>query len=108
MVRWAGWMLVVAIGCTNKDKDDTPVDTNTGPTTSWECTLAEEQVEFAEQIGCWQDFLKVASEPLDASIPGALSVKTGVDRLDNNALWFQNSEMYPIHWDFAHVHRSGN
>ena len=46
--------------------------------------------------------------PLTATIPGALSAKTVIDRLDGSALYFQNSRRYPIHWDFASTHLSGN
>jgi pyruvate, water dikinase len=75
----------------------------------WQCVLgAETSPEFSQVIGCEGDFKLLASEPLDASIPGALSVKTVIDRADGNALYFQNSTTYPIHWDFAHTHLSGN
>lgn len=111
MARLALALVTISLGCSgdNDKPDDKPKETGEPVTTTeWECVLAEEQVDFALQIGCWEDFVKVASQPLDASIPGALSVKTGIDRLDGNSLWFQNSELYPIHWDFARIFRSGN
>ena len=46
--------------------------------------------------------------PLDASIPGARSVKFVVDRRDMDALYFQNSKKYKVHWEFASKHLSGN
>jgi pyruvate, water dikinase len=58
------------------------------------------------QIGCEGDFLALASEPLAASIPGARSVKTSIDREAGFALSFQDSRTYPIHWDFLFNHRS--
>ncbi len=59
-------------------------------------------------IGCWDDFALLASDPLDASIPGAESTKTIVDRIDGNRLTFVNSERYPIHYDYASQFLSGN
>ena len=45
--------------------------------------------------------------PLDATIPGARSVKVVLDQLDNDALYFQNSSKYKIHHQFASKHLSG-
>jgi hypothetical protein len=109
----SGWFVAAAalFACSGPDpagdKDPTSTDTGTGPTTDWECVVAEEEPPYATQLGCWDDFVKVAAQPYDSSIPGALSVKTVVDRLDGESLYFQNSEQYPIHWDFASAHLSG-
>ncbi len=73
----------------------------------WECVIGEEIPDYSRQIGCWSDFEALASEPLDASIPGARSGKTLIDRADGEALYFQNSERYPMHWDFASAFLSG-
>ena len=59
-------------------------------------------------IGCRADFLALASDPLDTSLPGAQSGKVVMDQLDNNALYFQNSKKYQIHYQFASTHLSGN
>jgi hypothetical protein len=75
---------------------------------TWECQVDSTDAEYATSLGCEQDFEFLASAPLDASIPGARSAKTVVDRADGNALYFQNSELYPIHWDFAVEHLSGD
>lgn len=72
----------------------------------WACLLTGE-VDFAPQVGCWDDVSLLASAPLDASIPGARSVKTVVDRVADNSIYFQNSQRYPIHWEFASEHLSG-
>ncbi|MDJ0761816.1 MAG: PEP/pyruvate-binding domain-containing protein [Myxococcota bacterium] len=64
--------------------------------------------DYATQIGCAEDFLALASRPLDAAIPGARSTKTVVDRVDGDALYFQNSALYQTHWEFASAHLSGN
>ncbi len=76
---------------------------------SWECTIAEgESPDFAAELGCQADYDALASQPADASIPGATSVKTVIDRVDDNRLYFMNSQRYCIHWDFASQHLSGN
>lgn len=71
------------------------------------CLLTGE-ADYAEELGCKADFLALASEPLSTTIPGARSVKTVIDRLDGNALYFQNSEKYQVHHEFAAAHLSGN
>lgn len=73
-----------------------------------DCLILDEEPQFARELGCTEDFLALASEPLTAAIPGARSAKTVVDRLDGNALYFQNNQLYPIHYDFAAAHLSGN
>lgn len=75
----------------------------------WPCVLpSDTESDFAQQVGCQADFDQLASLPLDASIPGARSVKTVVDQIDGNNLYFMNSVKYPIHWEFASAHLSGN
>lgn len=106
MSRWLSVIAALA-GCTKGD-DGGPGTTDTGTPPSWECVITEEIPEFSHQLGCREDYEKLAAEPYDSSIPGALSAKTIIDRLDGDQLWFQNSELYPIHWDFAHTHLSGN
>lgn len=87
---------------------------------SWECLLAPDapSPDFLRALGCPGDFQALASDPIDASIPGARSVKTVMDRVDVQvragqgdqpvaALYFQNSGKYQVHWEFAHAHLSG-
>ena len=77
--------------------------------TVWECQLTgPERPDFAQAIGCKADFELVAGEPLTATVAGATSVKTIVDQLDGDALYFQDSQEYQIHWEFAYKHLSGN
>ena len=79
-----------------------------GPTPRvWACTAASADEPFLTELGCSEDFASLASVPLDASIPGARSVKTVVDRVDDNRLYFQDSERYQIHWAFTAEHLSG-
>jgi hypothetical protein len=63
--------------------------------------------DFLQRLGCVDDFKALASEPLDATIPGARSVKVVLDQLDNDALYFQNSEKFKIHFNFASKYLSG-
>jgi pyruvate,water dikinase len=67
----------------------------------------DEPPDFLQRIGCRADFEALASVPLDTSIPGARSVKVVLDQADGDALYFQNSVKYPVHWDFASEHLSG-
>jgi len=81
----------------------------TDPPRVWECTLeADSGAPFAHELGCRDDFDQLASAPLDASLPGARSVKTVIDRLDESRLYFQDSETYRIHHEFASAHLSGD
>src|SRR5687767_7016638 len=105
------------LACNGGDKsnppdpsDDSAAPDDTGTGVEWECVIPAEdtQPDYAQQIGCADDFDTLASQPLDASIPGARSMKTVIDRIDGNALYFQNSNLYQIHWEFASAHLSGN
>lgn len=74
---------------------------------SWVCSTAPgDDPDSLEQLGCETDFLAVAAVPGDSTLPGALSVKTIIDRVDANQLYFQNSTRYPLHYDFASTHLS--
>jgi hypothetical protein len=104
----------------NDDDDDgtedssTATDETTGDTTQeGECQIpAGEHPDFVEKLGCTADFQALASVPLDSSIPGARSGKTVFDRSDvttseNGRIYFQNSDKYPVHYEFALAHLSG-
>lgn len=73
------------------------------------CALEEgEDAEFTERIGCLADFEALASVPLDANLPGARSTKVVQDHADGDALYFQDSVLYPIHYEFVSAHLSGD
>jgi pyruvate,water dikinase len=63
--------------------------------------------DFLRKMGCLEDFKALASEPLDATIPGARSVKVVLDQTDKDALYFQNSVLFKIHFAFASKYLSG-
>jgi hypothetical protein len=65
-------------------------------------------VEYLERIGCTSDFGALASAPMATTLPGARSAKVVLDTADNNHLYFQNSVLYPLHYDFTSTHVSGN
>jgi len=107
------WTMAVLVGCQTPGKVDVadPADTSTEPaceTLPEACLLGDQPTPFAVQLGCADDFALLASDPLDASIPGARSAKTVVDRHDGNALYIQNSRDYPIHYAFCAEHLSGD
>ncbi len=89
--------------------DATPADAEDAPTEEWTCRIEPdaEGPEFLRQLGCETDFQALASTPLDASVPGARSLKTVVDRVDGDALYFQNTHLYGIHHEFVSAHLSG-
>jgi pyruvate, water dikinase len=74
----------------------------------WACVIEDNDPDFSYAIGCETDFKALASEPLDASIPGAISGKTVIDQDDPDVpLYFQNSKKYQIHHDFCSAKLSG-
>lgn len=62
--------------------------------------------KFVQRLDCKADFEALASEPLDDSIPGARSGKVVLDRFDSQ-LYFQNTNVYKIHYEFASSQLSG-
>ena len=77
------------------------------PEREWECTAESDDPDGLAELGCRADFDALASAPLDASIPGASSVKVIIDRFNDNTTVFQNSTRYPTHYDYASEHLSG-
>ncbi len=105
------WLIVLAaiLSAACNDAED---GTSSGEPAleEWECVAdpGGEAPEYLFTAGCQGDFDSLASEPLDASIPGARSVKVVLDRVNDGALYFQNSSLYPLHWDFATAHLSSD
>ncbi len=84
---------------------DTKEDVDAAKT--WACTLeTDEPFDSLPTIGCEQDFERASAEPADSSLPGARSVKTLIDRVDGNRLYFLNTVEYPLHYEFASTHLS--
>jgi len=83
----------------------------------WACVIPEgdalpdggvEPPEASSQIGCLPDFEKLSAAPMSATISGGRSTKTIIDQADGDALYFQNTALYPIHYDYASKYLSGN
>ena len=81
---------------------------DTSPVVAESSATAPESPDYLARIATEAEFESMAARPLDGSIPGGRSVKTVVDRLDSGALYFQNSDRYPLHYDFVSSHLSGD
>jgi pyruvate,water dikinase len=99
-----GWLLAAIGGGCGAD--------NAEPTALPEqaCMIADGAAapDSLARIDCQKDFEALSSLPLDDSIPGARSGKVVLDRQDGDALYFQNSSKYKIHYEFASSHLSGD
>ena len=56
------------------------------------------------QISCREEFDLLATRPLDSSLPGAFTIKTIIDQAQDDAVYFLDTERYPIHQRFAVEH----
>jgi pyruvate, water dikinase len=77
---------------------------------NWQCQIGNDagNTDYVLEIGCLQDFHALSSEPIDATISGARSVKVVLDTWPApnvgkpaDMLYFQNSQLYKIHHAFA-------
>jgi len=59
---------------------------------------------FRTELHCEAELRAQAARPLDASLPGALTVKTIVERATGAVLAFQDTAAYPLHGPFAVEH----
>lgn len=78
------------------------------PARVWECQFeaAETAPDYLKELGCKADFDALASVPSDVSLSGVRSVKTVIDLEDEGALYFQDSNKFPIHHEFVSEHLS--
>ena len=82
---------------------------STGPAKEWKCAVdADDIPDFSPTLGCKEDFEALASVSIDPTNPGAISLKSVIDVLDGEKLYFQNSKEFKIHWEFTSSHLSGN
>ncbi|ATB27873.1 PEP/pyruvate-binding domain-containing protein [Melittangium boletus] len=97
----------LALACTAEPT--TPTDTPSREPVEEACQIAEDTTapDSLKRLSCASDFSAFASQPIDTSIPGARSVKVVLDRYDNDALYFQNSQKYAIHYAFVSKNLSG-
>jgi hypothetical protein len=75
--------------------------------TEGQCQITSEAPDYVTDLPCKADFDALASEPVDASLPGARSTKVVLDQAGSEQLYFQNSQKYTIHYDFVSEHLSG-
>lgn len=74
---------------------------------AWTCVSTSTTApDDLDEVGCLNDFTQLASVPIDATIPGARSVKVVFDTADGT-LHFQNSTRFTVHYDWVSTHRSG-
>jgi pyruvate, water dikinase len=73
-----------------------------------EIVAGAETPDYLPKVGCFADFKALASDPIDATIPGARSVKVVLDQFEaKDTLYFQNSTKFKIHHAFATKYLSG-
>jgi len=100
-------------GCSNDPSDPGGAGGGGGSApvmlTEGECLIDPkgEAPDDARDLPCKADFDVLASAPLSSSLPGATSTKVVLDRQDGDALYFQNSTRFPIHFNFVSTHLSG-
>jgi len=93
---WIAIACLLGLGCGGGEPGDDDTDVQ------WECVIEEgDEPDYTQTVGCEADFMVLASRPPDESIPGARSAKTLIDLADSDALYYTNSNFYPIHYDFA-------
>jgi hypothetical protein len=59
------------------------------------------RLPFRTALHCEDELQAQAALPLDTSLPGAITVKTVIDRANGDAVYFQDTEAYPVHSRFA-------
>ncbi|HEX3020648.1 MAG TPA: PEP/pyruvate-binding domain-containing protein [Chitinispirillaceae bacterium] len=96
--------MILFVFCSDDPVEKPPV------THTWACVIPGGAApDSARSLGCEDDFKTLSSQPLNANIPGATSVKTVIDNWNSNnsQLYFQNCKKYKIHHEFAFANLSG-
>jgi len=70
-------------------------------------TATEDVPDALDEVGCTKDFEALASQPIDAAIPGARSMKVVLDMADADHLHFQNSQRFEVHYEYISADLSG-
>ncbi|MBP8809252.1 MAG: hypothetical protein KBG48_34750 [Kofleriaceae bacterium] len=109
-LRSLGALVVVALAACGGD--DTGVTVDAGPdafqVTEGACQIAGEAPDALATITCQADYAALASQPLDATLPGSKSVKVVLDQAGGDALHFMNTVRFEIHYEYVSTHLSGN
>ncbi len=101
--------LVLVGACGDEGADGATTDATDEQVEPGPCVIAAADAapDFLATLVCDDDFQALASAPLDTSLPGARSVKVVMDRVDGNALYFQHSTRFELHYEFVSSHLSG-
>lgn len=103
---------VTLLACGDGGDGTTDGGVDAGPdafqVTEGACQIAGEAPDSLSTVTCQADFAALASQPLDATLPGSKSVKVIVDQAGGDALYFMNTVRFEIHYEFASTHLSGN
>jgi hypothetical protein len=67
-------------------------------------TCEDAPVAFRTELSCEAELAAQATRPLDAALPGAITIKTIVDRAQDHRVTFQDTAAYPVHSRFAIEH----
>jgi len=59
---------------------------------------------FLSRVDCRGEFDRLAARPLDSSLASAFTVKTMIDRAGEGAIYFLDTNQYPLHLSFAVEH----
>lgn len=99
--------IVLTVGCPSNEASDTDEEV---VLTEGMCAIDSEAKtpSHLNRIDCKADFDALSSEPIDATLPGSRSVKVVLDQADSDQLYFQDSQTYKIHYEFASEHLSGD
>lgn len=102
-IRWQhlgllSLLVLTAAGCRSDNDPVTYAAPTEGP-----CELDSSSAapNYLRRIQCRADFMALAAQPIDADLPGAASVKVALDLQGSDALYFQNSKLYAIHYEFV-------
>jgi len=72
------------------------------------CEIGSDVPDSRSTLTCGADFQALAATPFDNALPGARSMKVVLDLAGGNAIYFQNTSRYPIHFEFVSARLSGN
>ena len=100
-------ILALLVGCADDAVAPTDTDAPAAQIVEGTCTITADTPPYLPDLPCTADFFALASTPLDATLPGARSVKVVLDRADGDRLYFQDSARYAIHYAFVSEHLSG-
>lgn len=108
MTQWRALVIasMVACGGSSDHPADAPVDGY--QVVEGACLVSGTAPDSLSTITCRADFDALSAAPFDSALPGAISMKIVLDRLDSDAIYFQNTGKYDIHYKFVSTHLSGN